>query len=203
MKKNNLITLFILCGFACAAQWNTSSTNIYNSNSGNVGIGTAAPAYKLDVVGPANDWKAKFQGPDGYIAIGPANSSWAHIYTDRPAFLFNAPVYTYYGFFSSYSSADLSLQTNGTTRLSILNSNGSVGVGTTSPEGKLTITQVGNGWNDGLRINRDANNYLTLTEDVTDIRLKNWGTGAILFFNAAGEAVLAPYKLDRISVLVV
>ena len=52
--------------------------------SGNVAIGSAsAPAYRLDVTGPANDWKARFQGPDGYITIGPLNSGFAHIYTDR------------------------------------------------------------------------------------------------------------------------
>ncbi len=31
--------------------WSTSSGNIYNSNSGNVGIGTSAPGAKLDVMG--------------------------------------------------------------------------------------------------------------------------------------------------------
>jgi hypothetical protein len=131
MKKNNLITLFILCGFASVAQWNTSGTNIYNSNTGNVGIGTTAPGYKLDVVGPINDWKARFQGPDGYITIGPANSSWAHIYTDRPAFIFNQSVYSF-GSFSSYNT-DLVLQTTGTTRMTINNSSGSVGIGLSNP----------------------------------------------------------------------
>jgi hypothetical protein len=68
-----------------------------------------------------------------------------------------------------------------------------LGVGTSTPEAKLTINQTGNGWNDGLRINRDASNYLTLTEDQTDIRLKNWGSGGILFFNSAAEvARIAP-----------
>ncbi len=31
--------------------WTTSSTNIYNSNTGNVGIGTSTPGYKLEVAG--------------------------------------------------------------------------------------------------------------------------------------------------------
>ncbi len=39
----------------------------------------------------------------GYINLGPANSSWAHIYTDRPKFIFNKDIYTYGGGFSSYS----------------------------------------------------------------------------------------------------
>lgn len=68
-------------------------------------------------------------------------------------------------------------------------SSGSVGIGTTTPEAKLTISQIGNGWNDGFRINRDASNYLTLTEDVTDIRLKNWGSGGIILFTSATEGL--------------
>ena len=33
------------------------------------------------------------QTPHGYIDFGPANTSWAHIYTDRPNFYFNANLY--------------------------------------------------------------------------------------------------------------
>jgi hypothetical protein len=36
------------------SNWNTSDNNIYNSNSGNVGVGTDTPAYKLDVNGSLN-----------------------------------------------------------------------------------------------------------------------------------------------------
>lgn len=34
-----------------ASQWTTSGVNVYNGNSGNVGIGTASPSQKLDVAG--------------------------------------------------------------------------------------------------------------------------------------------------------
>lgn len=73
-------------------------------------------------------------------------------------------------------------------RMTIL-SDGRVGIGDQTPTAKLTIQQTGNEWNDGLRINRDVTNYLTLTEDVTDIRLKNWGSGGIKIFTATAEAM--------------
>lgn len=51
MKKLQL-TFFLLCiAVSTMAQWSTSSTNIYNTNSGNVGIGTISPSEKLDVNG--------------------------------------------------------------------------------------------------------------------------------------------------------
>lgn len=52
MKKAILV---ILCGvtiFSVQAQW-TGTTDISNTNTGNVGIGNSSPAYKLDVTGQA------------------------------------------------------------------------------------------------------------------------------------------------------
>lgn len=39
---------------------------------------------------PATDTSHRFQTPNGYIDIGPKNSSYCHIYTDRGSFYFNA-----------------------------------------------------------------------------------------------------------------
>jgi len=36
------------------SQWTTSSNNIYNNNTANVGIGKSSPSYSLDVKGPVN-----------------------------------------------------------------------------------------------------------------------------------------------------
>lgn len=41
-------------GFVLSQEWATSGTNIYNTNSGNVGIGTTIPNYRLDVNGGIN-----------------------------------------------------------------------------------------------------------------------------------------------------
>jgi hypothetical protein len=41
----------------------------------------------------ADEWGVKVGTDSGYIQFGPANDSWAHIYTDRDAFYTNKPIY--------------------------------------------------------------------------------------------------------------
>lgn len=77
--------------------------------------------------------------PSGYIDIGPQNPDWAHIYTNRSKFIFNKPVYSWNGVFSAYNTANLYLQTNAQTRLTILKSNGFVGIGKTNPTEMLDV----------------------------------------------------------------
>ena len=76
----------------------------------NLGVGTTEPTSKLTVVGGDVDitdnnilvdnqkgfvnsgsW-TRNQTSSGYIDIGPANASYAHIYTDRPTFYFNKEI---------------------------------------------------------------------------------------------------------------
>lgn len=137
-----LITLVSLPIFVYSqgTQVGDSNSPIYHNN-GKVGVGINNPSYKLHV--NSSGWKARFSGPDGYIDLGPANSSWAHIYTDRPKFIFNKDVYSIPGGFSSYSSANLYLKTNGSTRLTILQSNGNVGIGISDP-GSYKLNVNGN-----------------------------------------------------------
>lgn len=46
--------VLVLVGMSVSAQWNTSGTNIYNTNTGNVGIGTASPTSLLHLYSPAS-----------------------------------------------------------------------------------------------------------------------------------------------------
>jgi hypothetical protein len=94
-------------------------------------------SFGLTVSSFAQTWNT-FNTNYGYIQLGPANSQWAHIYTDMDKFIFNKTIYTFDGF-SAYSSNDLKLQTAGVTRLSIKRSSGNVGIGTTNPSEKLEV----------------------------------------------------------------
>src|SRR5215471_3969924 len=51
LKRLLLIAACVVLPTNAWAQWTTSGSNIYNSNSGNVGIGTTTPIAKLDVNG--------------------------------------------------------------------------------------------------------------------------------------------------------
>ena len=90
---------------------------------------------------------------NGYVDIGPKNTVWSHFYTDRPRYYFNKGITVDTGLIGSYNE-NLYLQTSGTTRLTILNSNGNVGIGTTNPQAKLDIRNSG----EIIQIGRDVSN---------------------------------------------
>lgn len=128
------------------------------TSNGNVGVGTANPQTTLHVNGDVRGNQSgalRINSGNGYIDVGPRNTGWAHIYTDRSKFIFNKSVYTFGGF-SSYSTRNLYLQTNGSTRMTIQKSNGNVGINTTTPDYRLDVNgiirakevRVQTGWSD-------------------------------------------------------
>jgi hypothetical protein len=106
-----------------------------------LGVGTSSPAEKLHINGSIRGDQSgalRINTGSGYIDIGPKNTSWAHFYTDRSRYWFSTGLTIETGNIGSYDE-DLSLQTSGTTRITILNSNGNVGIGTTTPAAKLHV----------------------------------------------------------------
>jgi hypothetical protein len=51
MKTSFTLVLVFCAILTTSAQWTTSGSNIFNSNAGNVGIGTSSPSSKLDLQG--------------------------------------------------------------------------------------------------------------------------------------------------------
>ncbi len=82
--------------------------------------------------------KHTFSTDYGIFEIGPMNSSYGHIYTDRPKIIFNRPIRTSANIFSSYDN-DLVLQTRGNERLRINDETGNIGIGTANPLQKLEV----------------------------------------------------------------
>lgn len=123
------------------AQWATSGANIYNSNAGNVGVGTTAPVTKLHVAGaPASMY---FQHT-GALANNNAVSG-ILAFTDS-----SGAEYAWFGdgsgsvnFMTLYAGTThgLSLYAGGNNVIYIP-TNGNVGIGTTAPTYKLHV--VGN-----------------------------------------------------------
>ncbi len=113
-----------------------SGANGVFSGTGNVGIGTASPALgKLVVQSGTNNYGMVHT--DGSVSMG----SW---------------VGAGGGWFGTLSNSDLSFATaNGTSQM-ILKTGGNVGIGTTSPDGRLHLaggpTWTSNGWAKSLNI---------------------------------------------------
>jgi hypothetical protein len=127
-----------------------------NSNK-RLGIGTTSPQQELHVNGSLQltdnvispdsvtfDTETsvgmRLTNPNGYISLTPLNGGWAHIYTDRPRYIFNTDLYVIGGKFASYSTADLTLSAGGVRNdLVIDNDNGNVGINTTTPQNTLNV----------------------------------------------------------------
>ncbi len=93
-----------------------------------------------DGTGTSSDTSSalKIQNSDGYVNIGPTNSSYSHFYTDRARYFFNKKIIVDEGIVSAYNEHDLILTTGASpttssTGVFIKNSTHEVGIGTNTP----------------------------------------------------------------------
>ena len=126
--------------------------------------------------------------PSGYIDFGPANTSHAHIYTDRPNFYFNKNILVNNNTVLVGSGTTNYLpKFTGTTALgnSLIYDNGtSVGIGTTSPLNKLSIEEAT--LNALLKIRNTTNGNgaaIEFNDNGTSAATQN---GRIIYYHADG-----------------
>jgi hypothetical protein len=123
MKRILILVIAMLSAKMTLAQWTTSGSNIYNSNSGNVGIGTTTPSDKLDI-------------QNGGIRLQrlPASLTGGDIYGQifqLQNLVGNADGLVYQADLHQFRNYD------GTPEFTI--NNGNVGIGTSSPQQKLDV----------------------------------------------------------------
>jgi len=138
-------------------------TQVTGSNAtiaGNLGVGIINPQTRLHVNGPIRGNGAAgsltVNTTYGNVTLGATSSTQATISTDKSSFQFNKPVYLSTGVVNS-TTTTLQLKTNNVARMTIVNSNGNVGIGTTSPtqalsvKGNLSLSPSGTTPNEGYK----------------------------------------------------
>ncbi len=110
---------------------------------GKLGVGTTTPQEMLHVNGAirggGTNGEVILKGNNGTVTIGATDTQTMTFVTDKNKFSFNKPINSRSGIYDTWSSTSMLLKTNGITRMTILNDNGNVGIGVTSPQYKLDV----------------------------------------------------------------
>lgn len=147
-------------------KWIATTTGLFYG-SGKVSIGSTTGSRLLNIIAPSQAG-ARFQDTTNNV-------------------IFDMRAEDYQGFFGTFSNHQLRFQTNNLSRLTI-DTNGKVGIGTTSPDQMLDVIgtiQASNLLGGAVNLTTDANG--NIIRDPSDVRLKT----NILDVNNALDKVLA------------
>ncbi|NBP68393.1 MAG: hypothetical protein EBU52_06570, partial [Cytophagia bacterium] len=137
MKKLLLTISFCLSILNVFSQWNINGMNINNTNTGNVGIGTTSPAYKLDVNG--NFRTTSFAAIREYLTIDNGGSYRVALNGQSDGYITAR---------NNSGEDKLVITTNGNSYFN----GGNVGIGTNNPKTKFQLDGQ-SGTQNRLRIN--------------------------------------------------
>lgn len=112
--------------------WSANGNDIYNNNSDQVGIGTTSPAYDLDISGLGEMLNIKSTSGAAAMRLDSTTSTASHIY-----FLENGT--KNFDIYWSAASDYLAFRDTGNTVRMVIEDDGDVGVGTTSPDTDFEI----------------------------------------------------------------
>jgi hypothetical protein len=143
-----VLFLLLVCGESpetVMAQWTTNGNNISNTNTGNVGVGTAAPAAKLDVNGSANISGSATVAGRGTFFLDGSNVLNFSVWSNG-IFKINSPSLLLSGAFENYDSYFAMRQTSNNTLTVYVPysgnayfNQGNVGIGTAAPANQLHV----------------------------------------------------------------
>lgn len=136
MKKAFPSILIVLAiSLELSAQFSYNGSSWYNNSGQKFGFGTNNPQELIHLNGNIRGNQSgalRINSGFGWVDIGSKNTSWAHFNTDRARYYFDKEIRVNSGYIGSYDE-NLYLRTSGSTRMTIQNSTGNIGIGTTSP----------------------------------------------------------------------
>jgi hypothetical protein len=178
MKAFILTTFFFAFAISAAAQWNTSGSNIYNSNSGNVGIGTYSPGSTLHIksTSPSLALDKTSSSYEALLQFSKAGSTQYYIWTDNEDN--DALKVMSTGAGESDASPRMEFPFSNK-NIYMAESGGSVGIGTTSPTAKLHLSSSVERETFRIYLAGNSTNYLSLFQGINAAAIDPVGTGKL------------------------
>jgi hypothetical protein len=141
MKKLLAILVFVLMGTISFAQyWSPNGTHIFNTNTGNVGIGSSAPLNMLEVTKSAGEATIAIRNTGGasgasfYMFDQLTGGKWKFKSAAAGAFKIRD---------QAMSQDVVTIEQNALANALYIKTGGNVGIGTTNPVAKLSVNGTG------------------------------------------------------------